>query len=44
MNAGYVVVATLSELAKRGEVEKSVVVEAIKKFDIDTNKVNPLYA
>ena len=44
VNAGYVVVATLSELAKRGEVEKSVVVEAIKKFDIDTNKVNPLYA
>jgi pyruvate dehydrogenase E1 component len=39
-----VVVATLSELAKRGEVEKSVVVEAIKKFNIDTNKLNPLYA
>jgi len=27
-----------------GDVEKSVVVEAIKKFDIDTNKLNPLYA
>lgn len=44
VNASYVVVATLSELAKRGEVEKSVVVEAIKKFNIDTNKLNPLYA
>lgn len=44
VNAGYVVVAALSELAKRGEVEKSVVVEAIKKFDIDTEKTNPLYA
>ena len=44
VNAGYVVVATLSELAKRGEVEKSVVVEALKKFNIDTNKLNPLYA
>ncbi|MCG3759086.1 pyruvate dehydrogenase (acetyl-transferring), homodimeric type [Vibrio cincinnatiensis] len=44
VNAGYVVVAALSELAKRGEVDKSVVVEAIKKFDIDTEKTNPLYA
>ncbi|ENM5880908.1 pyruvate dehydrogenase (acetyl-transferring), homodimeric type [Vibrio metoecus] len=44
VNAGYVVVAALNELAKRGEVEKSVVAEAIKKFDIDTEKTNPLYA
>ncbi len=44
VNAGYVVVAALSELAKRGDVEKSVVVEAIKKFNIDTEKTNPLYA
>ncbi|QXO17820.1 MULTISPECIES: pyruvate dehydrogenase (acetyl-transferring), homodimeric type [Vibrio] len=44
VNAGYVVVAALSELAKRGDVEKSVVAEAIKKFDIDTEKTNPLYA
>ncbi len=44
VNAGYVVVAALIELAKRGEVEKSVVAAAIKKFDIDTEKTNPLYA
>jgi len=44
VNVGYVVVAALSELAKRGDVEKSLIVEAIKKFDIDTNKTNPLYA
>ncbi|EOX3348201.1 pyruvate dehydrogenase (acetyl-transferring), homodimeric type [Vibrio cholerae] len=44
VNAGYVVVAALNELAKRGEVEKSVVGAAIKKFDIDTEKTNPLYA
>jgi pyruvate dehydrogenase E1 component len=44
VNAGYVVVAALTELAKRGDVEKSVVVDAIKKFDIDTEKTNPLYA
>ncbi|ENM5773012.1 pyruvate dehydrogenase (acetyl-transferring), homodimeric type [Vibrio mimicus] len=44
VNAGYVVVAALNELAKRGDVEKSLVAEAIKKFDIDTEKTNPLYA
>ncbi|HGE6072448.1 TPA: pyruvate dehydrogenase (acetyl-transferring), homodimeric type [Vibrio cholerae] len=44
VNACYVVVAALNELAKRGEVEKSVVAAAIKKFDIDTEKTNPLYA
>ncbi|WP_119560299.1 pyruvate dehydrogenase (acetyl-transferring), homodimeric type [Vibrio cholerae] len=44
VNAGYVVVAALNELAKRGEVEKSVGAAAIKKFDIDTEKTNPLYA
>ena len=44
VNAGYVVVAALTELAKRGDVEKSVVAEAIAKFNIDTEKTNPLYA
>ncbi|HDY7440526.1 TPA: pyruvate dehydrogenase (acetyl-transferring), homodimeric type [Vibrio vulnificus] len=44
VNAGYVVVAALTELAKRGDVDKSVIADAIKKFDIDTEKTNPLYA
>jgi pyruvate dehydrogenase E1 component len=44
VNAGYVVVAALTELAKRGDVEKSVVTEAIAKFNIDTEKTNPQYA
>lgn len=44
VNAGYVVVATLHELAKSGDVERSVVTEAIAKFDIDVNKINPLLA
>ena len=44
VNAGYVVVAALTELAKRGDVEKSVIAEAIKKFDIDADKINPLHA
>ncbi|MDX3772523.1 pyruvate dehydrogenase (acetyl-transferring), homodimeric type [Chromatiaceae bacterium AAb-1] len=44
VNAGYIVVAALAELAKRGDVKKSVVAEALKKFEIDTSKPNPLYA
>lgn len=44
VNAHYVVVAALYELAKAGKVEKKVVAEAIKRFGIDADKVNPLYA
>jgi pyruvate dehydrogenase E1 component len=44
VNAAYVVVAALFELANRGDVERSVVSEAIKRFDINTEKLNPLYA
>ena len=44
VNAGYVVVAALTELAKRGDVERKVVTQAIAKFDIDVNKINPLFA
>jgi pyruvate dehydrogenase E1 component len=44
VNAGYVVVAALAELAKRGDVERAVVTQAIAKFDIDVNKTNPLFA
>lgn len=43
VNVGYVVVVILLEFVKCGEVEKLVVVEVIKKFDIDINKVNLLY-
>ena len=44
VNAGYIVVAALTELVKQGELKKAVVVDAIKKFGIDTGKTNPLYA
>ncbi|MBZ6072287.1 pyruvate dehydrogenase (acetyl-transferring), homodimeric type [Aeromonas schubertii] len=44
VNEFYVVVAALTELAKRGEVDKQVVAEAIAKYGIDADKVNPLYA
>ena len=44
VNAAYIVVAALYELANRGDVDRKVVSDAIKRFDIDTNKLNPLYA
>jgi pyruvate dehydrogenase E1 component len=44
VNAGYVIVAALTELVKQGKVDASVVADAIKKFDIDTTKTNPLFA
>ncbi|WP_233078758.1 pyruvate dehydrogenase (acetyl-transferring), homodimeric type [Rheinheimera soli] len=44
VNAGYVVLASLRELAKRGEIDKQLVADAIARFGIDTNKTNPLYA
>ncbi|MFM2483119.1 pyruvate dehydrogenase (acetyl-transferring), homodimeric type [Celerinatantimonas sp. YJH-8] len=44
VNASYVVVATLYKLAEEGQIEKSVVAEAINKYGIDADKINPLHA
>ena len=44
VNAAYIVVAALFELANRGDIKRSVVSDAIKHFNIDTEKLNPLYA
>lgn len=44
VDASYVVVAALDKLAKRGEIDASVVADAIKKFDINPEKVNPRLA
>lgn len=44
VDASYVVVAALGELAKRGEIKTSVVADAIKKFAINADKVNPRLA
>jgi len=40
----YVVVAALGELAKHGDININIVAEAIAKFDINVNKVNPRVA
>ena len=44
VNAGYVVLAALRELAKQGTIDKQLVSDAIERFGIDTNKPNPLFA
>lgn len=44
VDASYVVVAALGELAKRGEIDADVVAKAIVKFGIDADKVNPRLA
>ncbi|MFA9499772.1 pyruvate dehydrogenase (acetyl-transferring), homodimeric type [Mannheimia sp. E30BD] len=40
----YVVVAALSQLAKEGTVETKVVADAIAKFGLNVDRINPLYA
>ncbi|RCU49906.1 MULTISPECIES: pyruvate dehydrogenase (acetyl-transferring), homodimeric type [Corallincola] len=40
----YVVLAALTELAQKGDLDKKVVAEAIAKFEINADKVNPLFA
>ena len=44
VNAEYIVVAALNELARKGTLKKAVVADAIKKYGIDSDKTNPLYA
>ncbi|MCW9698039.1 MULTISPECIES: pyruvate dehydrogenase (acetyl-transferring), homodimeric type [unclassified Avibacterium] len=44
VNAHYVVIAALTELAKQGTIDKKVVADAIAKYGIDADKINPLYA
>lgn len=44
VDASYVVIAALGELAKRGEIDSKVVAQAITKFKIDADKVNPRLA
>jgi pyruvate dehydrogenase E1 component len=44
INRHYIVVAALRSLADEGTVPMARVAEAIKKYGIKTDKVNPLYA
>ncbi len=44
VDARYVVVAALTQLAKEGTVKLDVVAEAIAKFGLNVDRINPLYA
>jgi pyruvate dehydrogenase E1 component len=44
VNRHYIVVAALKALSEDGTVPVAKVVEAIAKYGIQTDKVNPLYA
>ena len=44
VNKHYIVIAALTELAKQGTLDKQVVADAIAKYGIDADKINPLYA
>ena len=44
VDANFIAVAALSELVKAGDLDKKVLVAALKEFDIDGSKINPLYA
>ena len=44
VNRHYVVVAALKALAEEGSVPAAKVAEAIAKYGINAEKINPLYA
>jgi pyruvate dehydrogenase E1 component len=44
VNRHFIVVAALKALSEEGAVPVEKVAEAIKKYDIKTDKINPLYA
>ena len=44
VNRHYIVVAALKALSEEGSVPAAKVAEAIKKYGINTEKINPLYA
>jgi len=44
VDTDFIVFTTLAQLARNGKIEKKVVVEAMKKYNIDPTKINPLNA
>ncbi len=44
VNRHYIVVAALKALAEEGSSPKALVADAIARYGIDANKINPLYA
>jgi pyruvate dehydrogenase E1 component len=44
VNRHYIVVAALKALSEEGSSPKGLVAEAITRYGIDTEKINPLFA
>ena len=44
VDANFIAYTTLASLVDEGKLDKAVLVEAIAKFDINPDKINPLYA
>jgi pyruvate dehydrogenase E1 component len=44
VNRHYIVIAALKALSEEGKVPVTQVAEAIQKYGIKTDKINPLYA
>ncbi|PLY04191.1 MAG: pyruvate dehydrogenase (acetyl-transferring), homodimeric type [Arcobacter sp.] len=44
VDTDFVIFTTLAQLAKKGKIEKSVLVDAMKKYNIDPEKINPIKA
>ena len=44
VDTDFVVFTTLAQLAKKGKIEKAVLLDAMKKYNIDPEKINPLKA
>lgn len=40
----HIIVAALEQLTKRGEIDSQIATDAIAKYDIDINRINPLHA
>jgi len=43
VDARFIVLGALSALAEEGKIEETVVIQAMKDFDIDPDKSNPVY-
>ena len=44
INRHYIVVAALKQLADQGSIPKGTVLDAIRSYGLDVDKINPLYA
>ena len=41
VDTNFIVYTTLAELSKNGKIDKKVALEAMKKYEIDANRINP---